>query len=134
MTDKERERLLERAATLQDADLADAILASEDWQEQLAWQPDWRECLAWQEGDDGNSLNETIPADATLDPDHLLTIWESINRCATVAADALASEYERTTDFRPNRDGLRERFAAEIWLTVADTAGWARGDILDGLA
>lgn len=125
MTPEERERLLAKAATLPDAELADALLADDDFVNDV---------LAWQEGTEGDTFNEAIPADATLDPDRLLALWAAIDRCATVAADALADEYERTTDFRPNRAGLRERFAEEIWLCVSDAVSWARGDILDGLA
>lgn len=125
MTPEEKDRLLAKAATLPHADLADALLASDDFV---------RDVLAWQEGTEGDTINEPLPTDATVDPDRLLDIWAAIDRCATVAADALASEYERTTDFRPNRDGLRARFAEEIWLSVSDAVGWARGDILDGLA
>lgn len=125
MTPEERERLLNRAATLQDADLADALLANDDFVNDV---------LAWQEGSEGDSLAEALPNTAIVNPEHLLNLWAAIDRCATVAADALADEYERTTDFRPNRDGLRERFAAEIWLSVSDAVEWARGDILDGLA
>lgn len=125
MTPEERERLLARAAMLQDADLADALLASDDFVNDI---------LAWQEGSEGDTLTEQIPADATVDTDGLLNLWAAIDRCATVAANALADEYERTTDFRPCRAGLRERFAEEIWLCVSDAVGWARSDIMDGLA
>lgn len=125
MTPEEKERLLNRAAMLQDADLADALLASDDFVVDV---------LAWQEGSEGDTLAEALPDNATVNPDHLLTLWAAIDRCATMAADALADEYERTTDFRPNRAGLRARFAEEIWLSVSDAVAWARGDILDGLA
>lgn len=150
MTPEERNRLLARAATLQDADLADALLAHgarsaallRSMLEALTAEADAimdaaamsAQFLAWQEGTEGDTLNEPMPAGATVDTDRLLEIWAAIDRCATVAADTLASEYERTTDFRPNRAGLRARFAEEIWLSVSDAVSWARGDILDGLA
>lgn len=67
-----------------------------------------------------------LPELATVEPDHLLRLWEGVDRCAQIAAECFAADQLRTQDLVVSIPAAKATYATELWLTLQDATAAIR--------
>lgn len=72
------------------------------------------------------TMDGPLPATASVEPDHLLRLWAQVDRCAQIAAEALAADVLLSSDVVVPIGEVQSTIGTELWACVQDTIGFCR--------